>query len=215
MRIYDISRSLTDRVAVWPGDQPFAARWSARIAEGSSVNVGAFEMSTHAGTHVDAPLHYLEGGASVDQIALESFIGPAHVIDVGDADAVAVGHVEMLDFTGATRILFKTRSSYVDDDIFNGDFAYIEPATIRYLAKCGVVLIGTDAPSVDPFDSISLPAHHELAQAQMVNLENLWLSEVEPGKYHLTALPLKLGHLDAAPVRAILVSSPGSPGASH
>lgn len=215
MKIYDITRTLSETIAVWPDDRPFAGRWSARIGRGSSVNVAAFEMSTHAGTHVDAPLHFQEDGASVDQLLLEAFVGPAYVVNVDDASAVLVRHVESLDFTGVPRVLFQTRSSNVANDVFDEHFVSIGPETIRFLASRGVVLIGTDAPSVDPFASNELPAHHELARAGIVNLENLLLRDVEPGLFHLIALPLKLAGLDAAPVRAILVPVPGTRGASH
>ncbi len=204
MKIYDITRTLTDRLAVWPEDRPYAPHWSARIAEGSSVNIGAFEMSTHAGTHVDAPLHYKVDGAPVDDLPLDAFIGPAFVVEIHDADAIGVHHIESLDFTDVPRVLFKTRSSAVPDNTFDQNFVSIEPTTIRFLAERRVVLIGTDAPSVDPFDSSDLPAHHELARSGIVNLENLSLSGVHSGLFHLTALPLKLSGLDASPVRAIL-----------
>lgn len=215
MKIYDITRSLTGRLAVWPDDRPYAAHWSSRIADGSPVNVGAFEMSTHAGTHVDAPLHFKEDGDSVDHLQLEAFFGLSYVVEVRDARAVDVRHVEGLDFTGVPRVLFKTRSSAVADDVFDRDFVWIEPATIRFLATHGIVLIGTDAPSVDSFESRDLPAHHELARMGMVNLENLFLRDVDPGLFHLTALPLKLTGTDAAPVRAILTPPQVPRSASH
>ena len=216
MKIYDITRSVSESLAVWPDDRPFTPKWTARISDGSSVNVGAFEMSTHAGTHVDAPLHFQSDGASVDRIKLEIFVGPAYVVHVEDADAVGVHHIETLDFSGVPRVLFRTPSSNAPDGVFDERFTSIDPETIRFLADRGVVLIGTDAPSVDPFDSKTLPAHHELARCGIVNLENLMLREVPPGLYRLTALPLKLVGLDAAPTRAILTPAEAAPpGASH
>ncbi len=215
MRIYDISRTLSETIAVWPNDVPFRARWSTRIDQDSSVNVGAIAMSTHAGTHVDAPLHYQEDGAPIEDVDLETLVGPCYVVQITDVRAVTVRNVAMLDFTGVPRILFKTRSSDLGDDVFDEDFVHIEPAAIRYLSQRGVVLIGTDAPSVDAFNSAALPTHHELARAGIVNLENLYLRDVTPGLFHLTALPLKLTGLDAAPVRAILTPPPDPRGASH
>ena len=215
MKIYDITRTVSESLAVWPDDRPFTAEWSARMSLGSTVNVGAIALSTHAGTHVDAPLHFQEEGASVDQIPLDTLVGPVYVVDVNDASVVEVRHVEHLDFTGVPRVLFKTSASAVADDVFDEDFASIAPETIRFLADRGVVLVGTDAPSVDPFASTKLAAHHELASNGMVNLENLQLYHVKPGQFHLIALPLKIAAMDAAPVRAILLPPSGARAASH
>lgn len=205
MRIYDITRTLSESLAVWPDDQPFRVRWTARIADGSSVNVGSIQMSTHAATHVDAPFHYDDDGLQTDAFDLDVFLGPTFVTDIRGMRAVEVRHVEQLDFTGVPRILFKSIASERPDAEFSTDFPHIEPATVHYLAARGVVLIGTDAPSVDPFDSTDLPAHHELARCGIVNIENLYLRDVTPGIYHLAALPMKVAALDAAPLRAVLM----------
>lgn len=205
MRTYDITRTLSSRIAVWPGDQPFEARWSARIEEGSSVNVGALTLSTHTGTHVDAPLHYAAAGAPVDGYPLLQFIGPAIVVHIRETDVILPAHVQGLDLRSTPRVLFRTRSSLVADDRWEPDFVSIHPDTITFLAERQVVLIGTDAPSVDPAESKTLPAHHALARHGIANLENLMLAEVPEGRYELVALPLKLEGLDAAPVRAVLL----------
>lgn len=207
MRIYDITRTLSESLAVWPDDQPFRVRWTARMAEGAAVNIGSIQMSTHAGTHVDAPLHHDDEGESTDAFDLKTFVGPTLVLDVVGEEAVEVRHVDGLDFDGVPRILFKTGASELPDAEFGIDFTHIDPATVRFLAERSVVLIGTDAPSVDPFDSTDLPSHHELARCGIVNLENLYLRDIEPGLYHLTALPLKVAALDAAPVRAVLMQA--------
>lgn len=205
MEMYDITRSLSPEVAVWPGDRPFKMEWTAKIGDESSVNVGAFEMSTHAGTHADAPLHFQPRGISIDRVPLSHFVGPALVLEIRAAEAVELHHVDGIDFGEVQRVLFKTRASELPDSSFRRDFVYIAPEVVRYLGEKGIVLIGTDAPSVDPFDSKDLPAHHALAENSIVNVENLSLSGVDAGRYQLFALPLKIVGLDAAPVRAILV----------
>lgn len=209
MKLIDISRTLTPALAVWPGDQPFAAEWTARIESGSSVNLSALTFSTHAGTHADAPLHYRRDGAPIDAIPLDHFIGPVQVVDVGDVERIGLPVLGLIDAARAPRVLFRTRASTVPDDRWDGAFASFDPALIDALAARGVVLIGTDAPSVDPVDSHDLPAHQALARGGIVNLENLRLAEVPPGFYELLALPLRVHGLDAAPVRAVLRSAEG------
>lgn len=202
--IYDISRPLTPSLAVWPGDRPFSFQWSARISRESPVNVGAFSMSTHAGTHVDAPLHYLGGGEPVEAYPLACFVGRAQVVSVV-GDAIRPEHLQGCE-PGVERVLFKTESSYVPDHVWEPSFVPLLQNTILHAQKTGILLLGTDAPSVDPADSKALPAHHALAAAGIANLENLLLRDVPDGVYWLCALPLSLPGADAAPVRAALLS---------
>lgn len=203
--VVDITRSLAPGITVWPGDQPFTRAWSARIGDDSSVNVGRVTMSTHTGTHVDAPLHFLSDGEAVDDLPLEAFVGPAWVVDVEDTNPIAPEHVRDVDLKRYPRVLFKTRSSNTPNDRWDPDFAVFLPETIDVLGRHGVRLIGTDAPSVDPAESKTLPVHHALAQHGIVNLENLCLRDVKAGAYVLVALPVKLAGMDAAPVRAVLL----------
>ena len=205
MKVIDISRALTPDVAVWPGDQPFAHTWTARINGESTVNLSAVHLSTHTGTHADAPLHYLPDGVAIDEIPLLQFVGPCLVIDAEDADAISPEHVALNDQRRIPRLLFKTRHSAVADTRWEPNLVPILPETIERMGAQGVVLIGTDAPSVDPVDSKTLDAHRALARHGIVNLENLALGDVAPGRYRLVALPLKMPGLDAAPVRAVLL----------
>lgn len=201
MQLIDISRSITSETAVWPGDEPVRRSWTARIEEGSSVNLSALSMSVHAGTHTDSPYHVSDEGATSDAVELEVFVGAAQVVAV-DAVAIAPTHVRDLR---APRVLFKTKASSIPDTMWSDDFPPLLPDTIDALAAQDVVLAGTDAPSIDPVDSVDLDAHHALFDAGMANLENLNLHNVEPGVYRLIAFPLKLPDADAAPVRAVLI----------
>ena len=198
--LLDISRPLSPATAVWPGDRAVEWHWTARKGEEMAVNVGAIATSTHAGTHADAPLHVRDDGEAIDGVPLAPFVGPADVIAV-DAPVIRPGH---LPDACAPRLLFQTRHSAVPHDTWDPDLAPIHPDTIEALSERDVVLVGTDAPSVDPVDSTILPAHHALIRAGIVNLENLALKHVPPGRYELMALPLRITGADAAPVRAVL-----------
>lgn len=209
VEVIDISQPLDPQTAPWPGDEGFQPAWTARIETGSSVNIGAFRMSAHLGTHADAPLHFEHEGASTSTFPLSAFVGPVQVVSVDD-DTIRPAHVEALDLEAldleaAPRVLFKTKASAVQASEWSDDFPPILPETIEQLAARGVVLIGTDAPSVDPAESKRLSAHHALARSGIVNLENLALGDVALGRYWLSALPLKLEGMDAAPVRAVLL----------
>jgi arylformamidase len=203
MALIDISRPIAPDTAVWPGDQPVEWRWTTRLhaPEGPAVNLGALRMSTHTATHADAPLHTEADGASIDALPLSSFVGPAQVVDAGPASEIRPEHVPA---SCAKRLLFRTRASALAPDEWPERIAPLLPATVERCADCGVRLVGTDAPSVDPLSSSALPAHHALIEAGIVTLEGLDLHTVSPGSYVLLALPLKLPGGDAAPVRAVL-----------
>jgi arylformamidase len=202
MALIDISRSISPATAVWPGDREIAWTWTTRLGrDDASVNLGSIELSTHVGSHVDAPFHVDEEGGTVDDLSLSAFVGRADVVDVGSASAIRPKHLEGVT---ADRVLFKTEASHLSDDQWPDSITPFEPTTIRQLENEGATLVGTDAPSVDPLDSKTLPAHHALVEAGIVNLEGLCFEGVAPGSYFLIALPLKLTNADASPVRAVL-----------
>lgn len=199
--VLDISVPLSGRTEPWPGDAPFELTWSGRLADGDSVNVAAIRSSVHNGTHVDAPLHVTGGGAAVDALDLAAFVGPAVVLDreevVGRSAGEFAGRIRRGD-----RVLLA--SGRRDFRRFPGDVAGVPVPTVEALAELGVPLLGTDEPSVDPADSQELSAHRACVRHGIVILENLVLHRVEPGRYELVALPLRLEGADAAPVRAVL-----------
>ena len=210
MQVIDISQPLGRQTAVWPGDRAFGLEWTLSRERGDAVSVAAMRTSVHVGTHVDGPLHTGEG-AAVGALPLEPFIGPAVVVDArphvgGDPPLVGVEALGGVRAGDHPRVLLRTRDA--DDPArFPERFAALSPALCRALSEGGFVLVGTDAPSVDPVDSKALEAHGILREAGIPNLENLALSGVAPGSYTLVALPLRLVEADSSPVRAVLLSA--------
>ena len=204
----NISSLLTSTTPVWPGDVPVTFEPTASMEQGASINLAALQMSLHAGTHADAPLHTEAGGAPSDVLALEAFIGEALLVDIPEGEPVSRAHLKGFDLAGCRRLLLRTRGEAPPPRAFERDFQPILPDTVDWMAEQSIVLVGTDAASVDPFDSTELEAHHALNRYGIVNLENLMLGHVEPGRYTLVALPLAVAGMDAAPVRAVL----GPPG---
>ncbi len=205
-RIWDISQVLRPGLPVWPGDTPFALERVWDMARGAPVNVARATMSTHAGTHGDAPLHYAPGAADSAACTLEPYLGECLVVDARHA----AGRVEPGDLPplgGARRVLLRTFDRFPHDR-WVSDFTAIAPATIAHLAAAGVVLIGTDAPSLDPENSQEMAAHQAVLAADMRILEGLVLDDVPPGPYELIALPLPIAGADASPVRAVLRELP-------
>ncbi|RKL67538.1 hypothetical protein CR203_09315 [Salipaludibacillus neizhouensis] len=200
----DITKTMENGMKVWPGDIHFSYTSLAAIRDGDAVNVGKLEMSTHTGTHLDAPYHYDQDGIGIDEIPLDILCGNCIVIELFNVHTITKDHLTSLNFKGVEKVLFKTTQlkeghSYQDFPVFSKDSA-------PFLKEMGVHLIGTDAASVDPLNSKNLEAHHSFKETNIFILEGLELFQVEPGFYHLTALPLKLKGGDGCPVRAILSS---------
>jgi arylformamidase len=204
--IRDISQKLRPGLPVWPGDTQFAHAPTWKMEDGSPVNVSALTLSTHSGTHGDAPLHYDADGADAAGIALDPYIGECAVIDMrGAGPLITPDH--LADLPAARRVLLRTYDSF-PHDAWDADFTAIAPDAIAMLAQRGVVLIGVDAPSLDPQESKDMLAHKAVRDADMRILEGLVLDDVPPGRYELIALPLAIAGADASPVRAILRDVP-------
>ena len=200
----DISVALTAGTPEWPGDTPYSCGWGLEIARGASVNVSVITLSPHVGTHADAPLHVRDGWAGAESLPLGAFHGAARVVGLEDAPTVVTADWLMprvprrLD-----RLLLRTGRT-----IAGGRFPDAWPALsaecVGALLESGLRLLGVDCPSVDERESKTLDAHHALFGGGACILENLDLRDVADGEYVLTAYPIKLDGLDAAPVRAVL-----------
>ena len=211
MKIWDISRALTNELAPWPGDTPFHFELAARLGENAAVNVGAIQMSVHNGSHADAQFHFDNKGPTIERAVLETYIGEAVVVDLssefagGTATSITIEHLKpferQLKQTG--RLLLKT-GVWTDNATFPKQIPVLAADVPAWLQSQIVRLIGLDLPSVDPIDSKTLENHHALARCGIVIVESLDLAAVEPGVYNFAALPLKIAGGDAAPVRAIL-----------
>lgn len=206
MKIFDISEPISPANAVFPGDTPFSADWVMRMEEGASCNVSTLRMSAHLGTHADSPLHYDPQGLDTASADLSVYMGPCLVADLRGVGVPALldpGEVKALELNGVERILFRTQDSH-DANEFDARFTALGPEAARVLVEQGIRLVGIDTPSMDHAASKDLPGHQVLNSGGVALLENLDLSQVEPGEYELIALPLRIVGGDSSPVRAIL-----------
>lgn len=201
-KIWDISPTLDHDLPVWPGDTPYQSATTWEIANGCPVKVSKLTMSTHAGAHCDAPSHYSVQGRPIDQVNLETYIGPCRVIHLPGTRIVQAE--QLLPFLQRTPSRVLLRTYHTSPTQWDSNFPCISADAIHVLAKHGVKLIGIDSPSLDPQESKTLDAHHAVEQHGMAILEGIVLDAINPGDYELIALPLKLSGLDASPVRAIL-----------
>jgi arylformamidase len=212
MKFWDISRTLSNDFAEWPGDEPFRYRLTREIEKGATVNLGAVTMSVHNGTHADARFHFDSMGGSIDKAPLDIYLGLATVVDLTASFLKSKEkhlittedlrpHAE--DIAATSRLLVKT-GRWTNSTVFPNQIPVIAADVPAWLQKNGVKLLGLDLPSMDEIDSKSLQNHHALAHAGIAIVESLDLSDVGPGIYNFAALPLKIAAADGAPVRAIL-----------
>jgi arylformamidase len=203
-RIIDISMTIHEGMQVWmsrAAKRPDIANTASHEAD--NVYESRLDMDLHTGTHVDAPLHMLAGGETIETIALERLIGPARVIDLMHVDgAIAKAHLEPFELQRGERILLKTKSSLTEE--FLTDFVYLGADGARHLIDCGVSLVGTDALGIERSQP-DYPTHRSLMREDIVIVEGLRLAHVEPGEYQLVIAPLKLTGVEAAPARAFLM----------
>ncbi len=205
-RWIDISVPIRPGMIVYEGDPPVEVDRAAQISAGDPSNVSRLNLGAHTGTHIDAPVHFIEGAAGIEAIDPGALVGPATVVDAttlsGDIDVAALRDLDLPD--RVERFIFKTANSRLwDRDEFSPDFIGLTEGAARDLVDRGVRLVGIDylsiAPKADPG-----PTHVALLQAGVVILEGLDLRSVDPGEYELVCLPLLIPGSDGAPARALL-----------
>jgi len=208
-KIYDVSVPIRDGGLVYPGNPEIHVSLQQSVALGAGANVSSVAFGSHTGTHVDAERHFFDNGLAVDQIPLETLMGPAIVIEYGpEMAAVTAGDLEKHDLSGVTRVLLKTRNStyLTQDPAFHRDYTYLAPDGAELLVERGVKLVGIDYLSIEQFQSGHHRTHLTLLNAKVVIVEGLNLVDVPAGAYSLYCLPIKLAGCDGAPARAVLVS---------
>lgn len=201
----DISLPLYDGMVHWPGDAPFERRKTLALADHDACNLSEIQCSAHTGTHMDAPLHFIEGGATIDAMPLDATVGRARVIEIRDPRSIRIEELQPHHPGKGDRLLFKTANSQLwSKTDFQTDYVYIPPETARYLVEVGVRTVGVDYLSVGHGEGGGAETHQVLLKAGVWIIEGLNLDEVIPGEYELICLPLKILGGDGAPARAII-----------
>lgn len=202
----DISVPLQSGMIHWPGDPPVAIKRMLDMERGAPCNVSTISMGSHTGTHIDAPLHFLRSGKGIDEMPLETTMGPVRVLEIHGKKWVTPKELGQHRIHPGERILFKTQNSARcwRTNTFIRDFIYLSTEAAKWLAQRGVRLVGIDYLSVGGYEKNGVEVHRLLLEAGVWILEGLNLSKVRPGTYELFCLPLKIAGGDGAPARAVL-----------
>jgi arylformamidase len=211
--IYDVTLPLTPDLPVWPCDDEVTVTPLSRIARGDTSNVTSLAFTSHVGTHVDAPWHFVDDGARLNDLPIDRWIGPCLVVRIPDeAKRIEPEHLDAANIPeGAERLIFQTTNSghWVPGKLaFEEDYVALSPASARWIVDRGVRLVGIDYLSIESFDDERNETHRTLLGNDVLVIEGLNLAGIEPGDYQLLCLPLRLAAGDGAPARVLLVREP-------
>lgn len=187
---------------VWPGDPPVVVERLLDRLRGDRCTVTTVSSSVHVGTHVDAPFHYLKGGAGIDAIPLSVCVGSARVIEVAGGVPAPVEALHGRRIGPRQRLLFKAAGAQSEHGDLPG--TCLSLAAARFLAARRVGLVGVDGMSVGPAGAEGDEVHGVLLRAGVWVVEGLDLSVVRQGRFEMVCLPLRLKGADGAPARVIL-----------
>jgi arylformamidase len=193
---------------VYEGDAPMTFEFLKDMRKGDGLTLSKYSLGAHSGTHIDAPMHFVRDGASIDKVPLEPLIGPARIIEIPDAvQAIDARELNRHNWRGTPRVLFRTRSSlrgWMKSSTFHRDFAYIAPDAAQLLADAGVQLVGIDYISAEQFGAPAPLTHRILLGKGIPIVEGLALEQFRAGDYDMIVLPMKVAGHEGAPARAVL-----------
>ncbi len=204
MRIHDVTRLISEDMTVYKDrESKKIKRTVVADYEKADYYESRMDMDMHCGTHIDAPLHMLKGGDTIEKYDLSKFIGDCKVFDLTDVDeAIRKKDIENLDIQKDDIVIFKTKNS--SDQGYNPKFVYIEEDAALYLSEKGIKTVGIDAMSIER-DKKEHPSHKIILGANIGVIEDLYLKNVGQGQYFLSALPLNIRGSEASPIRAVLI----------
>lgn len=202
----DVSVGLYNGMPHWPGNPPVKIERTQDIERGGHSNVSTLSMGSHAGTHVDAPAHFLKGGIGIDRMPFSATNGPARVIAIRDREVIGPEELRRHRIRRGERVLFKTANSARcwSKRSFVKDFVYLSTEAGEFLARRGIRAVGVDYLSVGGWRKNGGEVHRVLLRAGIWIIEGLDLSRVRPGRFQLACLAIKITGGDGAPARALL-----------
>lgn len=205
MKMIDVTRPIISEMTVWPGDERVLVERTAGISDGNMANISRVHMGVHTGTHVDAPLHFIEQGKSVDQLDIRLFTGWVRVVEVGRVKSIGLEHIGNLPGKKDEAVFFRTSySEKMLEGPFDPDYTSLSPEAAKLLLNQGVRVIGTDALSIEEYNSKNCPVHYALLGKEVLIVEGLCLKDVAPGRYRYVCLPLLMKGSDGSPARVVL-----------
>lgn len=205
MALYDATLPLKEGMLSFPGDPQFGLEPYFERSQGDPFDLAVIRMATHTGTHIDPPAHYLDGGATVDQIPLDVFIGPGIVMDMRGQRQIGRNALEKAGLHGRKRVLLKTDNGpALHEPTFTENYVHLTQDGARFLVDQGVLLVGIDYLSIEKYQNPGAPVHTALLSAGVLVVEGVDLLNVPAGLCDVFCLPLKIHGGDGAPARVVV-----------
>ena len=205
MAFIDISLPIREGMIVYEGDPGVSVGSAMALERGDPANVSMLHFGSHTGTHLDAPLHFIDGAASVDTLPLDVLIGPALVATIDTERTIDRAHLARLPLDGHTRLLLKTSNSALwGRPVFARDYVALSEDGAAFLLERGIRLVGVDYLSIERFGAEGHRVHRALLGAGVIILEGLDFRLAPSGVYELICLPLRIAGGDGSPCRAVL-----------
>jgi arylformamidase len=202
---YDVTVPVKSGMLHWPGDPEVEIFKRSSIEDGDEANVSGINFGLHTGTHMDAPLHFIDKADDITAVSPEVLIGSAKVINIEHEEYIGREELKSKQISNGDRVLFKTKNSdseWFNED-FKKDFIYLNDEGAEFLASAGVSVIGIDYLSIGKFKE-GEKTHKILLSKGIWIIEGLYLNDLPEGEYEMYALPLKIEGADGSPVRVIL-----------
>jgi arylformamidase len=201
----DVTRPIYPNMPIWPGDPEFQVSRLHEIGHSSPCNVSSFSGCVHTGTHLDAPLHYVEDGLSVHEVPMEVMVGACRVIEIEDIHSIYPDELEKWHIQKGERILFRTANQHIQwAKPFERNFVAVSPEAARFLAQREVRLVGIDYLSIGAVGDEGIETHKILLSAGIWVIEGLDLRDIVPGPYEMVCAPMKIVDCEGAPARVLL-----------
>ncbi len=203
--IFDITHPLNREMITWMDEDALSIDQYTSIGNGDYCNTSRITIDLHAGTHIDAPKHFIDNAGTVDSLGTDTLIGEAFVAETS-AEKITAALLEDMGIPETKRLLFKTRNVDLHrKSSFISNFVALDLSAAEWIVERDIKLVGIDYLSVELPDSTGYPVHRKLLENGVVILENIRMEDVPEGRYNLIALPMKLEGVEASPVRAILM----------
>lgn len=212
MRPLDLSLTITTSIPTFPGSpRPQFIRWADISKDG--YNLELLFLSSHTGTHIDAPYHFVKDGLKIHQIPLARLTGKAILIKISKTSPNdAITKSDIISFEkdngaipeNSSIFFFTSWQKNLKKDNYFTENPGLNASAAKYLASKKINLVGIDSPSIDIGHDASYKAHHILSKHNILIVENLTnLDKIPSLEFDFAILPLKLHNATGSPVRAI------------
>lgn len=204
-RVIDISRPIFKGMCVWPGDREVSINKVSEISKGHSCNLTSVSFVVHAGTHIDAPCHFIENSLDIGSLDLNKFCGWCKVYYIESNSVITDNELRGLDIGEGDAIFLKTLNSERElSEPFFKDFVHLDESAAKYLASKRIRCLGVDYLSIDGYGKEGHKVHNIILRDEIGVIEGLCLREVDEGEYLFSAMPLNIKGSDGSPTRAVI-----------